>query len=156
MKKITFSLLILFISIFPLHKSYAQDTKSQIEVTRSALQTMKQDVIAQVMNLSEDQSAKFWPLYKEFQAAKISLNDKSIKLIEDYAKSYDSISDSQANTLLKQYQVIQKQYLDLENKYIKRFQKELPGKLVTKYFQAEHKLDAVARYDLAGTIPLVK
>ncbi|AFD06868.1 hypothetical protein [Solitalea canadensis] len=156
MKKTALLLLPLFFSVLILQKANAQDSKSELELTRSALQTMKQDVVTQVMNLSDDQSEKFWPLYKEYQAAKAGLNDKSIKLIEDYAKVYDSITDEQANALVRQFQSIQKQQLSLENKYIKKFQKQLPGKVVAKYFQTENKLDAIARYDLAGSIPLVK
>lgn len=156
MKKIALSLLTLAFSVLMLQNVNAQDAKSQLELTRSALQTMKQDVVSQVMGLTEDQSAKFWPLYKEYQVAKAGLNDKSIKLIEDYAKAYESLSDDQAKSMLQEYQSIQKQQLSLENKYIKKFEKELPGKLVAKYFQTEHKLDAVMRYDLAGSLPLVK
>ena len=156
MKKSALSLLTLAFSVLMLQNVNAQDAKSQLELTRSALQTMKQDVVSQVMGLTDDQSTKFWPLYKEYQVAKAGLNDKSIKLIEDYAKVYESITDDQAKTMLQEYQAIQKQQLSLENKYIKKFEKELPGKLVAKYFQTKHKLDAIMRYDLAGSLPLVK
>ncbi|MCO4294536.1 hypothetical protein NF867_16860 [Solitalea sp. MAHUQ-68] len=156
MKKLTLSLFVSLFAVFITQKSFAQDAKSQLEVTRSALQTMKQDVVSQAMNLTEEQSTVFWPLYREFQTAKASLNDQSIKLIEDYAKSYDTITDDEALALTKQFQSIQKQHLSLENKYIKKFQKVLPGKVVAKYFQTENKLEAIAKYDLAGSIPLIK
>ncbi|POY36386.1 hypothetical protein C3K47_11605 [Solitalea longa] len=156
MKKITLSIFALLLCAGLVQRSYAQDAKSQLELTRSALQTMKQDVVTQAMNLTDEQSAKFWPLYREFQNAKATLNDQSIKLIEDYANSYENLTDDQALQLIKQFQSVQKQQLSLQNQYIKKFAKVLPGKVVAKYFQTENKLDAIVKYDLAGSIPLVK
>jgi hypothetical protein len=50
----------------------------------------------------------------------------------------------------------QKDKLDLERDYVKKFKKILPGRKVARYFQLEHKLDAIVDYDLAKNIPLIE
>jgi len=40
--------------------------------------------------------------------------------------------------------------------YLGEFAKVLPGRTVARFYQIENKMDAVLRYDLAGTIPVVE
>ena len=39
--------------------------------------------------------------------------------------------------------------------YLDEFAKVLPGRTVARFYQIENKMDAVLRYDLAATIPVV-
>ena len=40
--------------------------------------------------------------------------------------------------------------------YVAEFAKVLPGRKVARFYQIENKMDAVIRYDLAATIPVVE
>jgi hypothetical protein len=39
--------------------------------------------------------------------------------------------------------------------YLPEFAKVLPGRTVARFYQIENKMDAVIRYDLAATIPVI-
>ena len=44
----------------------------------------------------------------------------------------------------------------LRRKYVDQFAEVLPGRKVARFYQIENKVDAVIRYDLAATIPVVE
>src|SRR4029434_6258191 len=76
--------------------------------------------------------------------------------LKEYAATYNSMTDSQADKLMSNYMDFQKDKLNLEKDYVKKFKKILPTRKVARYFQLEHKLDAVIDYDLARAIPLLQ
>jgi len=40
--------------------------------------------------------------------------------------------------------------------HLAEFAKTIPGRKVARFYQIENKIDAVVRYDLAATIPVVE
>ena len=132
--------------------------RGQIELTRSAVQTNRQGIITSHMDLTDEESQEFWPLYREYRSEIEQLNDQLLKIILDYADSYNSqsLSDEQAQQMLSDSLKLDEQKLKLQKNYVKKFSQILPAKKVTRYFQLENKLDAVENFDLAGSIPLVE
>jgi len=133
----------------------AQD-RADIEVTRQQLHADRQAIVAANLPMSESQAAAFWPLYREYRAALAGLGDRSVNLITGYAAKYGSLTDADADGMLKEFLAIQNDKLKVQSKYVDRFKKILPGTLVTRYYQIENKLDAIVNYELAAEIPLVQ
>ena len=46
--------------------------------------------------------------------------------------------------------------MKLKRSYVPRLEKVLPGVKVARYIQIENKIRAIAKYELAAQIPLVK
>jgi hypothetical protein len=133
----------------------AQD-RSDVEVSRQQLQADRQAIVAKNLPLSEPQAAGFWPVYREYRAALAPLGDRSVTLITNYAAKYGSLTDSDADAMLKESLAIQTERLKVQSKYVDRFKKIIPGTLVTRFYQIENKLDAIINYDLAAQIPLAR
>ena len=133
----------------------AQD-RSDVEVSRQQLQADRQAIVAKNLPLSEPQAAGFWPLYREYRAALAPLGDRSVALITTYAAKYGSLTDPDADAMLKESLAIQTERLKVQSKYVDRFKKIVPGTLVTRFYQIENKLDAIINYDLAAQIPLAR
>lgn len=127
-----------------------------IELMRADMTAQKKTIVARSMEMTEPESEVFWPLYKEYQAASDKLNDRSTKLVEDFLKHQKTLSDGYAKTLLQEFLSIEKERLALKEKYIKKFSKAMPSRLVLKYFQLENKIEAALRWAFADEIPLVK
>jgi hypothetical protein len=134
----------------------AQDTNTEIELTRSVIQTERQNIVAKAMNLDPAEAEEFWPLYRQYQTDRAALVDRDVKLITDYADNFEIMTDVKAGQMLDEYLAIEKQYLKLKTNYAKKFRKILPEKKVTRFFQIENKLDAVIDAELAREIPLVE
>jgi hypothetical protein len=77
-------------------------------------------------------------------------------IIEDYAANFATLSDEKAMSLMTDYLGVEAERIKLRQSYLPQFGKILPGRTVARFFQIENKIDAVIRYDLASTIPVVE
>ena len=44
----------------------AQQASEEIELTRAVIQTQRQAIRSQAMNLSDEESKRFWPVFREY------------------------------------------------------------------------------------------
>ncbi len=157
MKRLKYALLtILTLSGVTLSAAVSAQSTDAIEVTRAAVQTERKAVVAAAMRLSEQESQAFWPVYNDFRAEMNKIIDKQVRLIRDFAKHYNSLSDEKAKAMVAEYLSIEKAKLKLRQRYVRKFEKVLPPKKVMRYYQTENKLDALINVQLAREIPLAK
>jgi len=78
-----------------------------------------------------------------------------LKLLDTYAKAYDSMTDQTATTLLKQFLALERDHAALLTSYLPRFSKVLPPRKVARLYQIENKARALVNYELARGIPFV-
>src|SRR5262245_29307748 len=71
------------------------------ELLRSDLRGQKSALIAQVMQFSEAEDTKFWPVYRDYEAGLAKLNDERIALIKEYAAAYEKLTDADADRLAR-------------------------------------------------------
>jgi hypothetical protein len=134
----------------------ASAQRSEIELTRQEIQTERQAIVAKNLPLTEQQSAAFWPLYREYRGALAPLGDRYVALLTDYAGKYGSLTDPDADAMLKEFMTIQNEKMKVQSKYVDRFRKMLPATLVARFYQIENKLDVIVSYDLTSEIPLAQ
>ena len=140
--------------LFTGYISFAQSANDYLELSRDVIKTEKKAAIADVMQLSDAESAPFWALYNEYDAKMRDVNTQLINLIKDYANNYTSMTDDKANELFLKSLKIKDASNKLEKKYYKKFLKILPATKVVRYFQAENKIKTLINAKLALEIPL--
>jgi Spy/CpxP family protein refolding chaperone len=134
--------------------SSTADVERQMDSVRQIVRTNRKKIIAGGMDLTTQENQKFWPLYAEYRDSSQKQNDRLTKIILEYAKNYDTLTDPQAVKLMTDYANLDQDRLNLRGAYVKKFASFLPPKKLMRYFQLETKLDAMMNYDLAGSIPL--
>ena len=134
----------------------AAQARTDIELTRAHIQKERQAIIAEAMQLTEDESLGFWPAYRDYRVEMARLGDRLVKVITEFVSDPTTLGDEKANRLLDEYLSIKAQDVAVKKKFVPVFRKLLPAPKVTRFFQLENKLDAVIAYDLAGTIPLAR
>lgn len=137
-------------------KEPAVPSRTNVELTRAAIRTRRQEVVAQALELTEEESEKFWPIYKQYRAEVDNLNEEQTEAILNFVKGYEDISQAQAADLQDHMLKIAKANLELKEKYVQKFRGVLSPKKVARYFHIEYKLDAIRNYDLAETVPLIE
>lgn len=152
MKKILIAILLAGFGLF----SFGQESESYLEVMRSALKTEKKAMIAEVMEFTPQESEAFWPLYNEFQEKLYTANTKYLKIVNEFAANYESMTDEKALDLMTRLNAYEGEVLKLKKAYIKKFSKILPSTKVLRYFQAENKIDILIDYEMASSIPLLE
>ena len=133
--------------------AFSQNANDYMEVQRAALKTEKKAIVAETMQLTEEESTVFWPLYNEYSEQKYKLNTKVYDLIMKFASEYETLTDEQAIELWKSNMKLKNEQTKLEASYFKKFQKVLSGKKVLRYFQTENKLAALINFEMAAEIP---
>ena len=135
----------------------AQDTPADnMEIVKEKIRTDKKLFIATNMQLTESEAKEFWPVYDAYQTELGKLIEREIKLIEDFAANYETMSDDVAKKLLNDSLAIDSNHLKLRQMYLAKFRGVLSDKKVARYYQLESKIDAVFEFELARKIPLVQ
>ena len=151
----TIALTIIFIGL--ISSAQAQDKSADnMEIVKEKIRTDKKLLVATNMQLTESEANAFWPVYEAYQADLAKLRAREIKLIEEFATKYETMSDDAAKKLLDDALSIDSDHQKLRQSYLSKFRGVLPDKKVARYYQLESKIDAVLEYEMARRIPLVQ
>ncbi len=134
----------------------AQTADDAIHLTRSAIQTERQAVVAANLGLNESESAVFWPMYRDYRNAVNQAADAKVDILRRLFSNYETLTDDEAMSLLDDHLAFEKEMLKIRTSYAKKMSKVLAGRTVARFFQIENKMDAIIDYEMAGEIPLVR
>ena len=138
---------------------YAADTAAEMnmQILLDKVKADKKLVVAANMDLSDAQSKVFWPIYDAYQKDLMKINQRTAKMIANYADAYNSgaMTDKQAQALIKDALAIEASEVAMHKKYAAKLGKVLPARVVARYLQIENKIRAAIRYEMADKIPLV-
>ena len=139
----------------PARHTMAQTATDEIEVLRSLLKVDRKVVIAEAMQLTEAESAAFWPRYREYRAEMDKIGDGIVKLVLEYADAYPNVPEDRAEKLLKNYLALENDLVKVRAKHLKKIAKVLPASKVLRFAQLENRLDLALRLQMASAVPLV-
>jgi len=143
--------------VLALAGTLSAQTDMDLAAQRAQIQKDRNSVIAANLPLTTEQTATFWPLYKEYRSEMQKLGDRGQKLITDYAAGYNTtLTDEQAAALLKEYLSIQQETVAVKQRFAPRFGAILPARSVMRFYQLESKIDATLAASLVEQIPLAK
>jgi hypothetical protein len=134
----------------------AQQERDVIELIKTQIGTQRQALVAENLQLTEDESAVFWPVYRSFHSERDKLVDRRIKILLEFRDNFDGLSEEQAKKIMDDHLALQDELLKLRKKWVKNFRGVLSEKTTLRYFQIENKLDAIIDFDLAQIVPLAE
>jgi hypothetical protein len=108
------------------------------------------------MQLTEAESEAFWPVYNEYEQAMRKVNTKRVDVLRRLAAEYETLTDEQAEALLKESFDFQQERVKVRRSFMKKFAKALTGKRVARFYQIDSKIDSIIDFDIARTVPLVR
>jgi hypothetical protein len=126
-----------------------------IELLRADVSSSKKEIVAANMTLTADEATKFWPIYDQYAAEVAKVGDKRVALIKEYAASYNTMTDAQANDFMKRAAAIDQQVTATRSKYVPMFEKVISAKKTALWYQIDRRLDLLVNLQLAANIPVV-
>lgn len=151
------------ISLFVSMSSFAAPAYPQedsmdpyMELLRSELRTRKVAAVTEAMMLSKEQSDLFWPIYREYEGEIDKIVDRRLSLMEDFARSYEGMTDEKAGQIVKDWFKIQDDRMKIRKKYHKRFDKSLGSKIAARFLQVEHVISLLIDLQVASETPLIE
>jgi hypothetical protein len=142
-------------SLSPAFAENAQNTNMQILIDK--VKADKKLLIASNMDLTDQESKEFWPLYEGYQKDLGQLNRRLGELINEYAEAYNkgSVSEDVAKDLINESLKTEGAEVKMRREYAEKLAKVLPATKVARYLQMENKIRAAIKFDLAANIPLM-
>src|SRR5262245_40165217 len=131
---------------------YAQK-HTEIEMIRSVYKLEKKAVIADFMKLSNDDAAKFWPIYEQYEKERVALGDRKVKLITDYVNERHK-EVKEADAMVKESADIQRSEVSLREKYYKEIKTAISLKAALDFFQVEDVVATAVRMKLWEEMPM--
>ena len=151
MKKI--STIIICLMIFS--QVNAQMTANEEEMFKSMFNMEKKLMVENFMQLNDSDAEKFWPIYNNYETERGDLTSRRIKVLKQYADQYSTLTDEQADVLMKEVFSIRKKDLALKQKYFNQIKKNISAKTATSFYQLEEYIQTAVRYSLLEQIPFV-
>jgi len=127
-----------------------------MQLVQEKMKADKKLLVSENMELTEKEAKAFWPVYESYQKELGKLNDRLLKLIDEYAQSYETMTDQTAQNLTNKYLALESERVKLLQTYVPKVSKAVGSKKAARYLQLENKINAIVRFELAANIPLVK
>jgi hypothetical protein len=149
--------LALALAVLPV-MSQAQDAglATDEQILLKQVNTDKKAVFAANLGLTEEESAKFWPIYDEYELAVKPYQDRLLANVNNFAEKYETLTDADAAAMLKEKMAIEKGREAVKQKYTAKVAKVLPPKKALRYAQLETRIQLLAAQNVYSLIPLAR
>jgi hypothetical protein len=126
-----------------------------IKLLREDVNSQKAKLLGQVMQFDAEDAAKFWPIYRDYDAELQKVNDLRVANILEYSRSYTNMTDAKADELIKNAMTFQKQRDELLGKYYERVKQELGAVTAARFVQVEHQLLTIIDLRIVSSLPVI-
>jgi Spy/CpxP family protein refolding chaperone len=161
------TLLVATLAVPATHSTYAQaqanssaqqqgSIDQDVDLLRKDVRSQKKQLIAANLQLTDAESEKFWPIYDQYTAELVKINDAKYGAIKEYVQNYGTMSDDRATALTKQIIAVDGQVSELREKYVPIVNKVLSGKKTALFFQLDRRLVMLIDIQLATQLPIIQ
>lgn len=137
-------------------QSSPDDADKDIDLLRKDIRYQKRHIIETNVPLTDAEAQKFWPVFDQYTAELVKINNDKYALIKDYAQSYDTMTDAQAEDWAGRVLKLDAEVAALRQRYWPEFRKVLPAKKAALYEQVERRTQMVIDVQLAAQFPLIQ
>jgi len=131
-------------------------SSQDLDLLRKDLRSQKKQLIAANLKLTDAEATKFWPVYDQYTADLVKINDKKYALVQDYADHWGTMTDEQALMFLRQWLDVDIATTQLRQKYVPAVSQVLNGRSTATFFQLDRRISMMIDLQLASQIPLVQ
>jgi hypothetical protein len=128
----------------------------QFALLRKDIRSLKKQLIAANLTLTDSEAAKFWLVYDQYSTELSKINDTRTALIKEYGDAYGSLTDEQADSLIRRWLDTDIAASELRRKYVSILRKVLDGKKAATFFQLDRRVSMMIDLQLTSQLPLVQ
>jgi len=136
--------------------SQENNVRAYVELLRVDVKTKKTAIFTEIMQFNDQQAAKFWPIYNEYDIELQKLNDQKLAGIQEYAKNYGNMTDEKADELATLALELENKRNSLKKAYYEKVREQLGGIIAARFLQVENQLLMVIDLQIASSLPIVE
>ncbi|MGD8414759.1 MAG: hypothetical protein PVF33_11025 [Candidatus Latescibacterota bacterium] len=133
----------------------AADEDAYIELLRSDVRSEKVAIITEVMEFTDTEAERFWPVYRAYDEQLQMIVDDRIKMIKDFAQNYGTFTDRSAEKIAEKALRLESRRTNLKRKFYPRFSKAVGAKRAAQFFQLERQINLLIELQVASELPLL-
>jgi len=131
-------------------------SNQDMDLLRKDLRSKRKQLIAANLKLTDTEAAKFWPVYDQYIAELITINDRKFGLIQEYADNWGKLTNEQSLLFIRQWLDMDIEIAQLRQKYVPVLAKILEGKKTATFFQLDRRIAMMIELQVSSQMPLVQ
>jgi type IV pilus biogenesis protein CpaD/CtpE len=137
-------------------RSKELNTQAYIQLLHADLSAKKEQIVRETMELNDQQSAIFWPIYREYQAAQTKLTADKLAIVADYSQNFSTMTDEKADQLAQRVMQLDEKRMALRERYYAAMKKALSSTIAVRFFQVEHQLQLIVDLQISANLPIIE
>jgi len=128
-----------------------------LQLLRSDMNSFKVELVNSIMKLSEEDSKKFWPVYRDYENELGKQAVNRAEMIVEFVQSHQdgSFDNAKAKAMAKRWFKSQRTRLDLLEKYHAKIEKALSSVQAGQFLQIENQLGLFIDVTIASEMPKI-
>ncbi len=114
------------------------------------------NIISEVLQLDEAEAAKFWPVFKEYDAELDSLDSARYQLLQDYVTNYTQMTDEKADELMAKSFEMESKRNDLNRKYYEKVKAVTSAVTAARFIQVESQIETLEKLQVQSMLPVME
>jgi hypothetical protein len=132
-----------------------RNLRAYTELMRRDIRTQKVALITELMNFTDEQDSKFWPVYRNYETELSRIYDAKLQLIEQYAETFATLTDGQADALVAKWFDVESRRGALRQKYYAALKSAITPLVAARALQIENQLDLIVDLQVAAELPVI-
>ncbi len=131
-------------------------SNQDLDLLRKDIRSKKKQLVAANLKLTETEATKFWPIYDQYTAELIKINDKKFELVQNYADNWGKMTNEQSLSFIRQWLDMDILITQLRQKYVPIVSQVLDGKKSATFFQLDRRMSMMIDLQVSSQMPLVQ
>jgi hypothetical protein len=137
-------------------KAQEQNFHAYAMLLRADLKTQRKEIITELMQFDDEDAAKFWPLFQEYDGALTKIGDGRLALIVEYARNYQDLTNDQADTLMSKAFELEAQRAELKKKYFDKMKAAVSATQAMRFFLIENQIQHIIDLQISSGLPVAQ
>lgn len=130
--------------------------KAYVSMLRQDLRKAKVAILTELMQLLPEESAKFWPVYNEYDKALTQLGDQRTAFIRMYAENLGSLSDEKVTQIATGLLDFEARRNQLKRQYFQKMSQTVSVKQAARFLQIENQIEKLVDLQISSNLPVVE
>jgi Spy/CpxP family protein refolding chaperone len=123
---------------------------------RGDVSSIKKELIAAHLTLTDGESTRVWAVYEQYSEEMSKVNGAKTAILREYSQEYDTLTDDQADDLVRRWLETDVEQAKLRQQFAKIFRKVLPGRKAATFLQLERRISMMMDVQLTSGLPLAQ
>ena len=133
----------------------AQKYDSEYDYIKKTFKVDKKNMVEKFLILPEDEAARFWPLYDEYEEKRAELGQERFESLQKYMEDYEKMNDEKSSEWLKKIFGFNNRFDDMIKVYTEQIETKLGGRRAIQFYEIETFFNLEIRSWIYSEFPLV-